>query len=222
MRHFITLLLLLGVTLPAWAADTQSGPDNEVLGFDASKVRSPDTKKGEPVARLLYDYIYPTDLDAASPKLSEDEARRLVGRIFGELRRRYMDRHKITATPEEIQQFVAAIRRHSPADQEGSEEKKEKAAHGLEAIGEQMVKGWKLDRALYQKYGGTVIFQQANPLEPVGAYRKLLEEMQEAKVFEVYDPDNRTKFWHYFVRQHPFQVPPKDIDFEKPWWMQKK
>jgi hypothetical protein len=97
--------------------------------------------------------------DAASPKLSEDEARRLVGRIFGELRRRSMERHKITATPEEIQQFVAAIRRPSPEGQDDSEEKKEEATRGLEAIGEQMVKGWKLDRALYQKYGGTVIFQ---------------------------------------------------------------
>lgn len=84
------------------------------------------------------------------------------------------------------------------------------------------VKGWKLDRALYKKYGGTVIFQQANPFEPVGAYRKFLEEMENAKVFEVFDSANRQKFWHYFVRQHPFQVPPKDIDFDKPWWMQKK
>ena len=46
--------------------------------------------------------------------------------------------------------------------------------------------------------------------------------MDEAKVFEVYDPDNRRKFWHFFVRQHPFPVPPKHIDFDKPWWMQKK
>jgi hypothetical protein len=221
MRHF-TLLLLLGVILPALAANTPPKADNEVFGFDASKVQPPDAKRGEPVARLLYDYIYPADLDAASPKLSEDAARRLVGRIFGELRRRSMERHKITATREEIQQFVTAIRRHSPEDQEGSGEKKEEATRGLEAIGEQMVKGWKLDRALYQKYGGTVIFQQANPFEPVDAYRKFLEGMQEAKVFEVYDPDNRQKFWHYFVRQHPFQVPPKDIDFDKPWWMQKK
>jgi hypothetical protein len=46
-----------------------------------------------------------------------------------------------------------------PEGQDGSEEKKEEATRGLEAIGEQMMKGWKLDRALYQKYGGTVIFQ---------------------------------------------------------------
>jgi hypothetical protein len=40
-------------------------------------------------------------------------------------------------------------------------------------------------------------------------------------VFEVYDPDNRQKFWHYFVRKHPFQVPTDKIDFERPWWMKK-
>jgi hypothetical protein len=46
--------------------------------------------------------------------------------------------------------------------------------------------------------------------------------MEEAKVFEVYDQDNRQKFWHYFVRQHPSQVRPEQIDFDKPWWMQKR
>ena len=154
--------------------------------------------------------------------MSEDEAKRLTGKIFGELRRRYMDRHKIAATPEEVQQFVAAMDRLSATDKDDSEKrKKDDQPLAMKAIGEQFVKGWKLDRALYQKYGGTVIFQQGNPIEPVGAYRKFLEEMEEAKVFEIYD-DNRQKFWHYFVRQHPFQVPPKDIDFDKPWWMQKK
>ena len=64
------------------------------------------------------------------------------------------------------------------------------------------------------------VFQQGNPFEPVGAYRKFLEEMEEGKVCEIYDQDNRQKFWHDFVHQHPFQVLPKDIDFDKPW-MQK-
>jgi hypothetical protein len=86
----------------------------------------------------------------------------------------------------------------------------------------QSTKGWKVDRDLYKKYSGTVIFQQANPFEPVGAYRKFLEEMEEAKVFEIYAPDNHRKFWHYFVREHPFQVPAKDINLDKPWWMQKR
>ena len=221
MRQPIILLFVLGLILPAQAAETKPESSNEILGFDASKVEPPNAEKGQPLARLFYDYIYPADIDAVSSKLSEDEAQRLTGKIFGELRRRCMDRHKIVATPEEVQQFVAAMDRHSATDKDGPEKKKDEA-RGMEAIGEQFVKGWKLDRALYQKYGGTVIFQQGNPMEPVGAYRKFLEEMEQAKVFEIYDPDNRTKFWHYFVRKHPFQASPKDINFDKPWWMQNK
>jgi hypothetical protein len=220
MRQFIIFLIVFGATLATNAADTQPKPASDLLGFDASKIQPPDPEKGEPVARLFYDYIYRSNIEAAAQKLTEDEARRLTGKIFGELRQRYMDRHKITATPEEIQQFVNAMHRLSPPN--ASEERNKDDQRGFEAIGEQMVKGWKLDRALYKKYGGTVIFQQGNPFEPVGAYRKFLEEMEEAKVFEVYDADNRQKFWQYFVRQHPFQVPAKDIDFDEPWWMQKK
>jgi len=221
MQQFVMVLLVFGVVLPTQAADTQPSPTNDILGFDASTVRPADAKKGEPIARLFYDYIYRSDIEAAAQKLSDDEARRLTGKIFGHLRQRYMDRHKIIATRDEIQQFVDAMRRLSPTDDDASEARKKDDQLGFHAIGEQFVKGWKLDRALYKKYGGAVIFQQANPFEPVGAYRGFLEEMEKAKVFEIYDPDNRQKFWHYFVRQHPFQVPAKDVNFDKPWWMQK-
>ena len=53
------------------------------------------------------------------------------------------------------------------------------------------------------------------------AWEQVVGNLEEAKVFEIYGQDNRQKFWHYFVRQHPSQVPPKDIDFDKPWWMKK-
>ena len=160
MRQFIMVLLVLGAILPAQAADTQPKPSNDVLGFDETKIQPPDAEKGEPIARLFHDYIYRKDIEAASPKLTDDEARRLTGKIFGELRQRYMDRHKITATPEEIQQFATAMQRLSPPNDDASEETKKDDRRGYEAIGEQMVKGWKLDRLLYKKYGGTVIFQQ--------------------------------------------------------------
>jgi hypothetical protein len=222
VRQFVMILFVLGGILPAQSADTQPSPNNDILGFDASKVCPADPKKGEPVARLFYDYIYRSDIEAAAQKLSDDEARRLTGKIFGDLRQRCMDRHKIIATPDEIQQFVDAMRRLSPTNDDASEARKKDDRRGYEAIGEQLVKGWKLDRMLYKEYGGTVIFQQGNPFEPVGAYRGFLEEMEKAKVFEIYDPDNRQKFWHYFVRQHPFQVPAKNINFDNPWWMQKR
>ena len=137
------------VIVSAQAADTQPTSSNDVLGFDASKVRPDDASKGKPIARLFYDYIYRSDIEAAAQRLTDDEARRLTGKIFGDLRQRYLDRHKITATPDEIQPFVAAMRRLSPADDDASETRTKDDQHGFHAIGEQFVKGWKLDRALY-------------------------------------------------------------------------
>lgn len=82
------------------------------------------------------------------------------------------------------------------------------------------MKDWKLSKALYEEYGGTVIFQQANPLEPVGAYRQFLEKMERGKVFQIFDEANRKAFWHYFTRKHPSELSPKDVNYAVPWWLQ--
>lgn len=193
----------------------------ETLGFQAAKIKSPDAAKGEPVARLFYDYIYPADLQAKSRVLSDDEARRLTARVFGALRQRYVSQHKITATPEEIQHFADSMNRFREKTEENLEPETEADRNAWRSLGEQSVKGWKFDRALYEKYGGTVIFQQANPFEPVGAYRKFLEAAEQAKLFEIYDEANRRKFYHYFTRKHPGEIPADDVDFDKPWWLMK-
>ena len=85
-----------------------------------------------------------------------------------------------------------------------------------------MIMQWKLDRVLYKRYGGTVIFQQSNPTEPVGAYRKFLEQLEREKAFEIFDKDDRTAFFAYFVRaDNPMQTDTKNIDFDMPWWEKK-
>jgi hypothetical protein len=83
-----------------------------------------------------------------------------------------------------------------------------------------MVVRWKSDRVLYQRYGGPVIFQQGNPLEPVGAYRHFLEDVERSGAFEVYEPEDRKAFYEYFKRKHQFVVPKELISYDKPWWMQ--
>ena len=47
-----------------------------------------------------------------------------------------------------------------------------------------MIRQWKSNRQLYREYGGRVIFQQFGP-EPLDAYRRFLEEQQNAGAFEV-------------------------------------
>jgi len=72
---------------------------------------------------------------------------------------------------------------------------------------------------MYQDYGGTVIWQQANPLEPVGAYLAFLREKELMGVFRIYDADRNVEFWRYFTRDHgAWVVPPERVDYSVPWW----
>ncbi len=202
----------------------QSKQDEQLpLGFDTSKIPPPDPVKGEPVARVLDNYVYQADLWPRGWKIDAEEETPIVivqSLVLSKLRARYAETHEIKATKEEVRDFNNFWTRQ--LDLVGltidhiaftAEERQQRA--------ERAVIGWKVNRELYKKYGGPVIFQQANPMEPVGAYRKFLEEMQEAKLFEVFDEQDRARFWEYFTRNHTgWEVAPEDINFDVPWWMQ--
>ena len=56
------------------------------------------------------------------------------------------------------------------------------------------VRSWKINQALYRKYGGRVAFQQAGA-EPVDAYRDFLKEQETKGQF----PDPRQNLQHQFL-----------------------
>lgn len=91
----------------------------------------------------------------------------------------------------------------------------------LENVATVTVTAWKFNKALYQKYGGRVIFQQAG-WEPVDAYKMFLEEHQQAKSFEAVDPDFPNlfqKMFDYFKMDHTYMdAENADKYFAKPWW----
>jgi hypothetical protein len=90
-------------------------------------------------------------------------------------------------------------------------------------IAESFVKDWKRSKALYEEYGGTVLFTHFNPMEPVGAMRKLLESHQAKGDFEIYDEQLKQQFWKYFLQDPiPWKVlPPDKVDYSEPWWLKK-
>jgi hypothetical protein len=82
------------------------------------------------------------------------------------------------------------------------------------------VQVWKFDQSLFKQYGGTVVMKQANPMEPIGAYKKYLEEREKAKTFEITDADYKKNFWKMFdVPKQAIVVPPNKVDYSKPWWI---
>lgn len=73
-------------------------------------------------------------------------------------------------------------------------------------------------KCLYKTYGGAVIFQQANPLEPVGAIRTHLEKLQSEGKLKINNPDYAEHFWRYYKADYSYVIPPEKVDFSQPWW----
>jgi hypothetical protein len=82
------------------------------------------------------------------------------------------------------------------------------------------VQVWKFDQLLYKQYGGTVVMKQANPFEPIGAYKKFLEDKEKAKSFEILDASYKKSFWTVFeAPKQAMVIPPAKVDYSKPWWI---
>ncbi len=91
-----------------------------------------------------------------------------------------------------------------------------------ERVARVTVHQWNVNKALYEKYGGRVIFQQAG-YEPVDAYRALIGEVQERNAVEILDPSFPAPFADMIkYLDIPHQYMPKDEAdryFSKPWWL---
>ena len=69
-----------------------------------------------------------------------------------------------------------------------------------ENVVKEFIKSWKINQALYAKYGGRVVFQQAGP-EPIDAYKTFLQEQESKGSFTISDPKLKEMFWDYFVNE---------------------
>ena len=88
-------------------------------------------------------------------------------------------------------------------------------------IAQEVVRMWKINKALYEKYGGRVIFQQAG-VEPLDAYRDFLKEEEKKESFQILDKQYEADFWRYFTNDamHTFYSKDDGAKFiNTPWWM---
>ncbi len=94
------------------------------------------------------------------------------------------------------------------SDRDAATEESAEVRAYADQVARSFIRRWKVNRALYQQYGGRVIFQQAGP-EPLDAYRTFLEEQQALGHFAIVDPGVTEKFWYYFVTDtlHDFYPP---------------
>lgn len=213
-------------------ADSKSDIVAVVLGESIQKdsKTKPDVRIFSPLlARFAKDNsIHPTEdeIDSFISKTEERQKRLLVeqerevARISRELENSSIlqeQRDKLASQKKAIEKILNM--QHEMADRMKGKEDEVKMMK--RKMGENFVQRWKINKALYDKYGGRVIFQQAGA-EPLDAYRDFLREESQKGSFQIFDPKVEEDFWRYFTddKMHIF-LPEDDAKkaFASPWWM---
>lgn len=85
-------------------------------------------------------------------------------------------------------------------------------------VAREWVRKWKLEKALFDDFGGRIAFQQAG-WEPVDAYRALLQRYEANGAFTLPDPVWRPAIYGYFDHDFVYLDEAKGrFYFQKPWW----
>ena len=155
----------------------------------------------EPAASVLGEPIRATDPTEAQAA------------ILTALLDRYAAERGIEAEPGEVDAFVEKLKlglaREGLGDMSDlTPAEVAEVEAGRREMGRSIIRQWKINKALYERYGGRIIYQQFGP-EPLDAYRRFLEEAQARGDFTIHDPALADSFWGYFRDDglHDFMEP---------------
>jgi hypothetical protein len=185
----------------------------------------PSTRPDDVLAIVCDIHIRRSEIERGPEQYAKEHQYRLLGRILQAALYDYRIAHRIEATDAEIVDFCDAMNELQKTHPSPAGESTHYEPNKFREVHEGFVLTWKISKALYEQYGGTVIFNQGNPREPIGAYRRLLVEMQANGRVKMLDAAYIERFGESFERalpddQGPWVVKPDRIDFSKPWWRQ--
>ena len=234
------IAILLVISLVAGAAYAQThqarGSDTEVIAIVLGKkitVKDKDKLNGLIFGTLLEQFakdnkIEPTEeeIDIFVLKTKEQERKHQIKfendrkRLIAELKtadlseRERRNKESQLKSIESILKVTREMKERAKGMGESLRRMRRKSAR-------QFVRSWKINKALYAKYGGRVIFQQAG-VEPLDAYRDFLKEHEKNGALQILDKKYEVSFWRYFVNDamHTFYSKDDGVKFiNTPWWM---
>ena len=89
----------------------------------------------------------------------------------------------------------------------------------IKEIAEKQVMQFQTEKALFDEFGGKVIFRQSNPQMPIDAYKALLNRYRENNQLQIIDSALREAFWNVFTPPFQYEIAPENVDFTQPWWL---
>jgi hypothetical protein len=187
----------------AYASNPTMPPARPVESLAGAAVLIPDFEsytEGKPVPPpVLGDATHPVAGSVLGIEIRTQDAEELRYYVLRQLTDRYAAERGIEVTQGEREAYANQMRKAMESDpnlRDAAEESKEdRAAH--EEIAGAFIRQWKINKALYEHYGGRIVFQQGGP-EPLDAYRKFLEESRARGDFEIVSGPLETAFWRYY------------------------
>ncbi len=136
-------------------------------------------------------------VDMTDPEATRDA-------ILTPLLDQYAGERGIRAEPAEIDALLEKMRRDMAASG-GLAAEDDLTPEGkaeMDAMQREMASGiirqWKINKALYDQFGGRTIYQQLGP-EPLDAYREFLRQREADGAFAINDQALEASFWRYFI-----------------------
>lgn len=90
----------------------------------------------------------------------------------------------------------------------------------IEEIARKQVMQYQTEKAMFEEFGGRVIFLQSNPQMPIDAYNALLTRYRENGQLQIMDEALKESFWDVFTPPFQYEIAPENVDFTQPWWLQ--
>jgi len=228
----ISRLGLLAVLILANSVSAQDPPKTD-FGFDPKTAAAPDPTRGRVVARVFDEYVYVSELGGKNPLTHPPALRRLQERVWRPLVVRFVEQEKLTAEPQEIGRLI--LDQH-PLEMPrpigagdvvnflrvlfgGTDIERWYVQLHIAAVpaaeaaiawqAASIILQWKLDHALYQRYGGSIVERPSFMSkamgsasitamfcrhEPRSAYESLLSDAISRGAIEFFDLQERDAF----------------------------
>lgn len=95
----------------------------------------------------------------------------------------------------------------------------ETSSKPIEEIAVKQVMQFQAEKAMFEEFGGRVVFRQSNPQMPIDGYNKLLSRYRDVGKLNIVDEDLREAFWDLFKPPYQYEIATENVDFSKPWWL---
>lgn len=169
------------------------------------------------------------ELDTFIQKLQEISRKELVQaeqerqKLLDELKSDSLgekEREQKESSSKSLEKFIISFRESLEQMESGNDTVRQEQLENAKLF----VTSWKINHALFLKYGGRVIFQQMGP-EPLDAYRDFLKEEGKKGAFRIIDKKYEGSFWRYFVNESMHSFYPEEEGkkiMNTPWWLMDK